>query len=128
MKYVEPGTKHARAAGRALTVSIVSLVSAVCCTVFLPFIISPIALIMSHISKGRTKTRHISAQAATIIAILAIFLNCVIIGWSVYRYNTDSRVKHNVNVAFQQMYGMTVDQYTDQLLKDSGITFLMPEK
>lgn len=62
------------------------------------------------------------------IAIFALFLNCVIIGWSVYRFNTDSRVKSYVNQTFRQLYGMNVEEYTDQLLKDMGVSILLPEQ
>lgn len=122
MNYVKPETKHAKCAVRALTISIISLVSAVVCTVFLPFILSPIAIIMAHISKGRLKHKHIAGQAAIAIAVISLFLNCTIIGYSLYRYQTSSVVRDRVNTAFYQTTGMTIQQYEDELLKNTGIS------
>lgn len=122
MKYVEQQAKHSKTAYRALTLSGISLVSAALSVVFLPFILSPLAIIFSHLSKGRLKTKHFAAQAATVIAILALILNTAIIGITVYRYKYDPVYRANIESIFVASTGMTVDEYTNYLLETSGVT------
>ena len=88
MEYVKSETKHSKTAYSALTVSGISFVSAILGVFFMPFILSPIALILSHLSKGRLKVRHFAAQAATVVAILAFILNCGMIAFGIYKYRT----------------------------------------
>ena len=91
----------------------------------MPFILSPIAMIISHLSKGRLKTRHFAAQAATVVAILAFILNCGIIGWGVYKFKTDPEVRNKYDAIMQEMYGMTIDEYTQMVVDEFTVT--LPE-
>ena len=113
MEYVKSEAKHSKTAYRALTFSGVSFLSAVLGIPFLPFILSPIAMIFSHLSKGRLKTRHFAAQAASVIAVLAILLNIAMVGFTVYRYQTDPAVRNKVNSIMESYYGMTMEEYTE---------------
>ncbi len=122
MEYVQIEAKHSKTAYRALTFSGVSFLSAVLGIYFLPFILSPIAMIFSHLSKGRLKTRHFAAQLATVISILAILLNFGMIGYSLYKYKTDPAVRNKVNAIMENTYGMSLDEYTDILINDTRIT------
>ena len=93
MEYTDIKAKHSKTAYRALTISGISFVSAILGAFFLPPILSPIAMIISHLSKGRLKTRHFAAQAATVVAIIAFIINSVMIGFSLYRLQTDPEAR-----------------------------------
>ena len=122
MEYVKSEAKHSKTAYRALTFSGVSFLSAVLGIPFLPFILSPIAMIFSHLSKGRLKTRHFAAQAASVIAVLAIIVNIAMVGFTVYRYQTDPAVRNKINSIMESYYGMTMEEYTETLLNETRIT------
>ena len=117
MEYVKSETKHAKTAYSALTVSGLSFVSAVLGVFFMPFILSPIAMIISHLSKGRLKTRHFAAQAAIVVAILAFIINGGMMALGIYKIKNDPEVRSRYNTAMQELYGMTLDEYM-QNLKD----------
>ena len=119
MEYVKSEAKHSKTAYRALTFSGVSFLSAV---PFLPFILSPIAMIFSHLSKGRLKTRHFAAQAASVIAVLAIILNLAMTAFTIYRYQNDPAVHNKINSIMESYYGMTMEEYTETLLNETRIT------
>ena len=125
MEYIKPEYKHSKTAYRALTLSGISLLSAFLSVVFLPFILSPIAMIMSHLSKGRTKSKHRAAQAATVLAIIALIVNSVIIGYSVNKFKNDPEYRAKLDSVVQSLYGMSLDEYTNSLLNDLGVT--LPE-
>ena len=122
MEYVKSEAKHSKTAYRALTFSGVSFLSAVLGIPFLTLILSPIAMIFSHLSKGRLKTRHFAAQAASVIAVLAILLNIAMVGFTVYRYQTDPAVRNKVNSIMESYYGMSMDEYTEMLINETRIT------
>ena len=125
MEYIKSETKHSKTAYSALTVSGISFVSAILGVFFMPFILSPIALILSHLSKGRLKVRHFAAQAATVVAILAFILNCGMIAFGIYKIQNDPTVRGKYDAVMQEMYGMTLDEYT-QSVKDEFM-ILLPE-
>ena len=122
MEYVKSEAKHSKTAYRALTFSGVSFLSAVIGIPFLPFILSPIAMIFSHLSKGRLKTRHFAAQAASVIAVLAIILNLAMTAFTIYRYQNDPAVHNKINSIMESYYGMTMEEYTETLLNETRIT------
>lgn len=122
MEYVKSEAKHSKTAYRALTFSGVSFLSAVLGIPFLPFILSPIAMIFSHLSKGSLKTRHFAAQAASVIAVLAIILNLAMTAFTIYRYQNDPAVHNKINSIMESYYGMTMEEYTETLLNETRIT------
>ena len=122
MEYVKTEAKHAKTAYSALTVSGLSFVSAVLGVFFMPFILSPIAMIISHLSKGRLKTRHF---AAVVVAIIAFIINGCMIALGVYKFKTDPEIRNRYNTAMQEMYGMTLDEYFQTLQDQFSVT--LPE-
>lgn len=122
MNYVQNDYRHTKTAYRALTLSGIALVSAALSTVILPFVLSPIALIFAHLSKGRTKSKHFAARAASVMAILALILNFLIIGFTIYKFNHDEAYRAKIDSLFVQMYGVTMEEYTNQALEAAGIS------
>lgn len=116
MDYVKPETKHFKSAYTALTISGLSFLSAIMNTVFFPFILSPIAIILSALSRGRLKEKHFAAQAATVIAIIAMILNVLLMGFTLYRYQTDTVYRVAQNAQFKEMYGITIDEAVDNII------------
>ena len=125
MEYVKSEAKHAKTAYSALTVSGLSFVSAVLGVFFMPFILSPIAMIISHLSKGRLKTRHFAAQAALVVAILAFILNCGMMALGIYKIKNDPEVRGRYDAIMQEMYGMSLDEYFQTLQDELSVT--LPE-
>ena len=125
MEYVKSETKHAKTAYSALTLSGLSFVSAILGVFFMPFILSPIAMIISHLSKGRLKTRHFAAQAAIVVAILAFLLNCGMIVLGIYKIQNDPQVRGRYDAIMQEMYGMSLDEYTAMVTEEFKV--MLPE-
>lgn len=121
MKYVKPDSKHSKCAYRALTLSGISFFSAILNTVFLPFIFSPLAIIFSHLSRGRVKGKHIAAQAATVIAIISLIINIALTGLTIYRFGHDDAFKKELDEASQTLYGISFEKYTSELLNQIGV-------
>ena len=115
MEYVKSETKHVKTAYAALSLSSISIISAVLSVFPIPIVLSPIAMILSHISKGRLKAKHFAAQAATVLAILAFILNIIICGWQYYRLQNDPKVKQELNGYTHELYGMDYDEYVNTL-------------
>ena len=91
----------------------------------MPFILSPIAMIISHLSKGRLKTRHFAAQAAIVVAILAFILNCGMIALGIYKIQNDPQVRGRYDAIMQEMYGMSLDEYTAMVTEEFKV--MLPE-
>ena len=125
MEYVKSETKHAKTAYSALTLSGLSFVSAILGVFFLPLILSPIAMIISHLSKGRLKTRHFAAQAALVVAILAFILNCGMMALGIYKIKNDPEVRGRYDAIMQEMYGMSLDEYTEMVTEEFKV--MLPE-
>jgi len=125
MEYKKIEAKHSKTAYSALSLSGLSLVSAALGVFFMPFILSPIAMIISHLSKGRLKARHFAAQAATILAILAFIINIGMMALGIYKIQNDPEVRNRYNAVMQEMYGMSFDEYM-QNIKDE-ISIILPE-
>ena len=118
MEYVKSETKHSKTAFSALTLSGLSFVSAILGVFFMPFILSPIAMIISHLSKGRLKTRHFAAQAALVVAVLAFILNLGMIALGIYKIQNDPEVRGRYDAIMQEMYGMSLDEYTEMVTEE----------
>jgi predicted PurR-regulated permease PerM len=125
MEYVKSEAKHSKTAYSALTLSGLSFVSAILGVFFMPFILSPIAMIISHLSKGRLKTRHFAAQAAIVVAILAFILNCCMIALGIYKIQNDPQVRGRYDAIMQEMYGMSLDEYTEMVTEEFKV--MLPE-
>lgn len=123
MKYIEPTQKHSKCAYRALTLSGLSLLAAILNTIILPFILSPIALILSHLSKGRTKSKHISAQSATAIAIFSLILHIVLLSVKAFALWQNGSIMDDLNSTTQTLYNMSFEEYTDTVMEQMGISF-----
>ncbi|MBP5529000.1 MAG: hypothetical protein J6X80_03020 [Lachnospiraceae bacterium] len=125
MEYVKSEAKHSKTAYSALTLSGLSFVSAALGVFFFPFILSPIAMIISHLSKGRLKARHFAAQAATVVAVLALILNCGMMALGVYKFKTDPEIRNRYNAIMQEMYGISFDEYLQSVKEEFSI--ILPE-
>ena len=121
MEYVKSETKHSKTAYRALTISGLSFLSAVFGLIIYPFFLSPIAMIFSHLSKGRLKARHFAAQLATVIAILAYIINIGMIAYGVYTFQNDAYVRNRVNTMLENVYGMSLDEYTEMIINETKV-------
>ena len=125
MEYVKSETKHVKTAYAALSLSSISIISAVLSVFPIPIVLSPIAMIISHLSKGRMKVRHFAAQAATLVAILAFIINGGMIALGVYKFKTDPQVRNRYNAVMQEMYGMSFDEYLANVKEE--ISIMLPE-
>jgi len=122
MEYVKSETKHVKTAYSALTVSVISIISAILNVVYLPFILSSIAIIISHISKGRLKTRPVPAQAATVIAILAIILHIAFLGFYIYQIQNNPVYINAMDQITREMNGMTFEEYYNSIMESMNVS------
>ena len=123
MEYVKSEAKHSKTAYSALTISGLSFLSAAIGIYIFPFLLSPIAMIISHLSKGRLKTRLFLAQAAIVVAIVAYILNCCKLGLAIYKYENDPATRNSVNADFKEAFGISPDEYTQKLSEEFSIIF-----
>ena len=90
--------------------------------VFTPFVLAGIAMILAFLSRGYESRLAGQAKAAVVLAGLAVIANIAYTAWSVSgfvsRYQSDPAFHQEMNRQFQQMSGMDLDQYFEELQKE----------
>ncbi len=114
MQFTEPGLHHMRLAKTARTFSFVALFTALFQTIFLPYIFGGLAIIFAAISKGNNAHYQLNAKIAILLSILTLIFNSAFIGLSVYLVTSNDYFKSQLNTTYEQIYGMTFDEYMEQ--------------
>ena len=95
--------------------AILAMVCVVVFPVFTPFVLAGIAMILAFLSRGYESRLAGRAKAAVIA-------NIAYTAWSVTgfvsRYQNDPAFHQEMNRQFQQMSGMDLDQYFEELQKE----------
>lgn len=122
MQYTTPEYLHKNLAGTARTFSFIAVISALFQTVIFPYIFGGLAIIFAVISKGNNARYQVNAKIAIWASVGVILLNSLIIGASVFLlYNSDTFTEQ-LNTTYEQLYGVTFDEYSQQLNEQYGIS------
>ena len=92
-----------------------SIITAVMMTVYLPFILGGIGIILAILSKGSQSVLPRISRTGVKLAIAGIILNICIVGGSFYTVFTNPEAKSEFYAVFEQMYGMSFDEMLNQM-------------
>ena len=94
----------------SLAMGILTIVTTVLCTVFLPFLFSGLSIIFAVLSKGRNKNMEINARTGIITSLIGFFLNIIIVAGSFNLVFTVPEYKEQLNQVYEQVYGESFDE------------------
>jgi len=94
----------------SLSMGILTIITTVLCTVFLPFLFSGLSIIFAVLSKGKNKTMEINARTGIITSLIGFFLNIIIVVGSFYLVFTIPEYKEQLNQVYEQVYGESFDE------------------
>ncbi len=114
-RYNEPGSGMANA---AMVLGIISIVSSITFTVYPPFILGGIAIVLALLSKGRSPKLLSKAKTGIICAIAGLVLNTIIVTASITLLFTNPDVRDQVNKTFEKQYGMTFDEMWKEMMEE----------
>ena len=99
----------------AMALGISALVSTFLITVYFPFILGGIGIIIAILSKGHEQKMHERAKIGVICSIVGIVLNLFIIGGSFYIVFTQPEAFESFNETFETFYGESFSDTYEQL-------------
>ena len=82
-----------------------------------PVFFGSLSILFAILSKGSRLKMDKSGKISTAIAAMSIVLGLVITGVTVYEMKHDPEMKNMLNNAFEQTYGVTFDEYMEQMQK-----------
>ena len=101
---------HDKFARIAMTLAVLSIISAVTLQVYLPLILGSIAIILAILSKGQEPALRRNAKSAIACGTIGIVLDAAIIGVCVYLVVTVPAYHKQFDSMFKQMYGETFEE------------------
>ena len=105
-----------RRRGNALgTVSLIFAILAVCaiCTGVGPIFFGSLSIIFALLSRGGEPRFKGNAKVCALLSALSILAGLVLTGVSIYRLQYDPTMRAQVDQAFQQMYGVDYEEFSD---------------
>lgn len=115
--YPEPGSSFASA---AMVLGIISIVTSFTFTVYPPFVLGSIAIILAILSKGMRPKMLSKARTGIICAVSGLILNTIITVASMLLLFTNPDVRAEVNKTFERQYGMSFDEMWEEMLEENG--------
>ena len=94
----------------SMIMGILTIVTTIMCTVYIPFITCSLAVLFAILSKGKHKTMNSSARTGTIAGIAGLILNILLIAGVIYLYLNVPEIHEQANQMFEQQYGMSIDE------------------
>lgn len=104
----------------AMVLGIAAIISAVLMTVYFPFILGGIAIILAILSKGYGNKMHSKAKTGIICAIIGITFNLFIVIGSLYTVFSNPTVFREFDAIYEQFYG---ESFTDMYKELTGEDF-----
>jgi len=108
----------------AFILGIAAIVSAFMMTVYFPFILGGISIVLALLSKGYGNKMAGSAKAGIICSIIGLVVNILIVSVSFHTLFTDKRVFQQFDSLYEQIYG---DSFTDTYKEMTGKDFPIPQ-
>lgn len=101
----------------SLVMGIITLITAVMMTVYIPFICGGVGIILAILSRQPGQALHKHAQLGILLAVIGIILNVIIVSTSVYAVFTNPDLKQQLNDTFVQMYGVSFDDMLYEIMQ-----------
>jgi len=99
----------------SMVLGILTFVSMVMMTVYLPFIFGGLAIIMAILSRGDKAELHKSAKIGIITGIVGMVLNVLVVGGSVYAVFHNPVLYEQFDKTVEQMYGESFEDLISDL-------------
>lgn len=99
----------------SLILGILTVMTAVMMTVYIPFILGGISIILAILSKGKLPRLPKMAQKGIIISIAGIILNIVIVVGSFYTVFHNPQARAEFDTMFEQVYGESFDEMVQDI-------------
>lgn len=112
-----PSNSFATAAN---VLGIIAIVTAIFGTVYPPFILGGLAIILGWLSHGGEERLSKLAKTGIITASIGLVLNLVVITISIYAVFTVPEYKQELNRIYEEIYGQSFDEAWDEMLKESS--------
>lgn len=114
----EPGSSLANA---AMVLGIIAIISCFTFTVYPPFILGSIAIVLALLSKGRRPKLFPKAKTGIICAAIGLVVNTFLVTSVMYMLFTDPDIRSEVNRTFKKQYGITFDEALDEIMEENGL-------
>ncbi len=132
-----PEPEYGRQLGKvAAVLGLLSLLSIFLFPIIMPLILGSVAVVLAVISKGKQAEFTKGARKALITGIVSIVLNVLLLVSSfgaLYLVMTNSEIRAEANILFENVYGYSFDDLIRQIMENYGIdiqsgTMLIPEE
>lgn len=112
----EPGSSLAKA---AMVLGIIAIASCFTFTVYPPFILGSIAIVLALLSKGRRPKLFSNAKTGIICAVSGIVINTMIIVFIIFLLFTSPHLRD----IFEEQYGITFDEMMEEIIEGNDISY-----
>lgn len=107
-----------------LALGIATIVSAILGTVYFPFILGGICIVLALLSKGYDEKMSSKPKIGIICSVVGLVLNVLVVSTSVYKVFTDEQTFNQFDRIYEQMYGESFrDMYKDATGQDFPFNF-----
>lgn len=107
----------------AKVLGIISIISAVFGTIYPPFILGGLAILLAWLSHGGEKKLSSAAKTGIITAVLGLTINLAVIGGVLYAVFALPEYRQELNRVYEEMYGQSFDEAIDEILNDSTSSY-----
>ncbi len=108
----------------SMVLGILTVATAILGTVYLPFILGGIAIVMAILSRAEDGIMPIKSKIGVLLGTLGIILNIVVVGTSVYRVLNDPAQYEMFDSVFERFYGQNFESF----MAEQGITVPVPTR
>jgi len=99
----------------AMILGILAIVTTFIMTVYLPFVLGGIAIMLAILSRRKDGKLHKQAKLGIGLAIIGMVLNTILVSTSLYTVFTNPKAKEEFNTVCEQMYGMSFDEMMEAI-------------
>lgn len=115
MNTSEPNYRHFIMAKSARTFAFLAVITALFGTMIFPFILGGLSIIFAVLSKGNTARYQLNAKVALIVSCIALIGNTAYTGFAFYNLFYNEEYQEQLDETFQQLYGMSLEEYTSYM-------------
>ena len=105
----------------SLILGVISIITTVMMTVYLPLIFGGIAIILAILSRGADGKLPKLSRTGVILAVIGILLDIAIICGSFYALFHNSVLRAQVNQAVEEIYGISFDDMLNDFSKNISV-------
>lgn len=109
----------------SMVLGIGAVISAILMTVYFPFILGGISIVLALLSKGYENKMHSKSRTGIICSVIGIILNMLIVSWSFYSVFSNEHVFKQFDSLYEQFYG---DSFSDMYKELTGEDFYLESR